>query len=182
MSWAWQPMLNDYGVWVTVTQTQTSPQSNVDVFEMPLVIAVQTMSGEERFRVDNNERTQMFGLSVSSQPLSVVLDPDKSILRSGIVVAGVGHIPTPSSLTIQGLIPNPTRNSLLVRFTGGSASDAEIDVYDVAGRRVLSRAVSSASVGIRFETLDTSSLAAGVYFLRLKTFESQVTRKFVVVR
>jgi len=182
MSWAWQPMLNDYGVWVTVKQTQTSPQSNVDVFDMPLVVAVQTTSGEERFRVDNNERTQMFGLSVSSQPVAVLLDPDKSVLRGNIIAAGVGHIPTPASLTIQALLPNPTRNSLRVRFTGGSASDAEIDVYDVSGRRVLSHAVSSEPVGIRFETLDTSSLAAGVYFLRLKTFESQVTRKFVVVR
>ena len=179
---AWQPILNGYGVWVSVNQVQEFSQSNVDVFEMPLIIAVQTVSGEERFQVENNQRTQSFQMTVSDEPVSVALDPDMNVLRTKQIITTVGSIPTPSSLTIQSLIPNPAKNSLVVQFAGGQARDVEIEVYDVAGRRVLSRKTTSASKGIRFENLGTSSLAAGVYFLRIKNVKNHATRKFVVVR
>jgi aminopeptidase N len=182
MDATWQPSVGGYTVWVSVAQTQTMPQSNLDVFEMPLIIAVQTTSGEERFRVDNNQRIQTFELTVSSEPVSVALDPDKNVLRSDAIATGIGHTPPPSSLTIQSLTPNPAGNSVAIQYRAGHAGDVRFEVYDVAGRRVLSRAVSSDASFTRFETLDTSSLAAGVYFLRVKTFAGQASRKFVIVR
>jgi len=52
----------------------------------------------------------------------------------------------------------------------------------VAGRRVLSQPSVSAAAGARVESIDIRSLAAGVYFLRLKSIDGVATRKFVVVR
>jgi hypothetical protein len=149
---------------------------------MPMDIAVQTVSGEERFRVENNQRVQMFELAVTDEPVSVEIDPDRVILRWNTIFTSVTDSPTLSMLTIQALTPNPAVNSLAIQYTTGETDRVDIEVYDVAGRRVLSRAVPSSPSGVRFEPLDTSSLATGVYFLRLKTSRDRATRKFVVVR
>jgi aminopeptidase N len=182
MSANWYPASGGYTVDVAVGQTQRLPESNVEVFEMPLTIAVQTLSGEERFVVQNDQQIQMFELSVASEPTSVAIDPDEVILRSSTIATGIGDTPALSVLTLHSLTPNPTRNSLVIEFGTVEATNVAIDVYDVAGRRVLSRSVESAPAGVQFQTLDTSTLATGVYFLRIHAFEGQATRKFVVVR
>jgi len=181
MTTYFEPRTSGYKVWVNVQQIQTLPQSNVDVFEMPLVIAVQTTGGEERFTVQNNQRSQTFDFDVAAQPISVQLDPDKNILRSDLIATAVGDMPLASRLELQSLTPNPAANALVVQFTSGASTNAEIDVFDVAGRRVLTHPVSAAG-RVFVEPLDTSALPAGVYFLRVTTSEGQAARKFVIVR
>jgi hypothetical protein len=149
----------------------------VDVFETPIDIAVMTTSGEERFRVENNQREQVFALSVSAEPLSVLIDPDHVILRSD-VLTGVADGATPSLTTITSLSPNPASRSLTLAYRSGQSDRVDVEVFDAAGRRVLARRAA----GTGTETIDTSSLAAGVYFLRLRTGAGQDARKFVVVR
>jgi hypothetical protein len=177
----WQPAPGGgCDVWTTVEQWQTMPYSNVEVFEMPLDIAVTTASGEERVRVMNNQRHQVFAYHVSEHPLSVAIDPDYWILRPVEIFSSIEK--TPSLLTIVTLAPNPSNDRVRVDFTLSRESRVDIEAFDVAGRRVLSRPGLAASAGPQAETIDVRSLAAGVYFLRLKSIEGVATRKFVVVR
>ncbi len=169
-----------YDVWTTVEQWQTMPYSNIDVFEMPLDIAVQTTAGEETFRVQNTQRHQVFALHVADQPTGVVIDPDYWILRPFGVFSGVDE--TPSLFTIASLGPNPAHDHVRLAYTLGRESRVDVEVFDVAGRRVLSPPSTTAAAGPRTETIDIRSLAAGVYFLRVKSLEGHATRKFVVVR
>ncbi len=180
MSSNWQASGGGYTVWVAVAQTQAMPQSNVSIFEMPLDIAVQTTGGEERFRVNNDRRIQMFEVFVSSQPLSVSLDPDKRILRSDVVATAVPSGPPPAAPAIVSLSPNPAGSSMEVHLYVGGPGDVTFHVYDVAGRRLLSRRMTTAQPD-RIEMLDTSSIATGIYFLRVTTPHGQATRKFAVV-
>jgi len=149
------------------------------VFEMPVEIAVMTTGGEERFRVQNNARDQVFHLTVAAEPVSVTIDPDNWILR-GDISTGVANA-TPSLLGITSLSPNPARNAVTVQFRTGGPDAVAIEVFDVAGRRVLAREAGSAG-GVGVETIDTSRLAGGVYFLRVSTPTTRDARKFVVVR
>jgi len=57
-----------------------------------------------------------------------------------------------------------------------------VHVYDVRGRQVLSYSSSSSGAGVRYETIDTSRLASGAYFLRLENTQGAATQKFVVLR
>jgi aminopeptidase N len=180
MDSAWQPDGAGYKVWVTVRQTQTMPVSNVNVFEMPMVIAVQTTGGEERSVVQNNQRWQTFELTVANQPTSVAIDPDQAILRDDVIVTGVGAAPLRTDFVT--IFPNPATGSFSLQYVLDEESRVEIDVFDVAGRRVLSRVAPRAPAGPRAELLDASSLPAGVYFVRLATAHDQAMRKFVVVR
>jgi aminopeptidase N len=175
----WQPSAGGYDVWVTLAQFQTLPWSNVNVFETPIDIAVMTTAGEERFRVENNQRNQVFALSVSAEPVSVVIDPDHWILRSDILTAASAS--APSYLTITALAPNPSRHAFTVQYQADQNDRVEVEVFDVAGHRVLARRGRTVA-GVGSERIDTSSLAGGVYFLRLRTDRGQATRKFVVLR
>jgi hypothetical protein len=125
---------------------------------------------------------QSFVLSVSEEPLSVSIDPDAVILRSTTIVAAVGDNSAPSIVEIRSLRPNPASNTLAIEYDAGWASNVEITVYDVTGRPMLSRNAQSPTAGTRFATLNTSSLPAGVYFLRMSTLQGQASQKFVVVR
>ena len=169
-----------WDVWTTVEQWQTEPYSNIDVFEMPLDIDVITTSGTERFRVQNDQRHQVFALHVTNQPTGVAIDPDYWILRPFEIFSGVED--TPSLLTIASLAPNPANDLLRLDYSLGRESRVDVEVFDVAGRRVLSQPSVSAAAGARVESIDIRSLAAGVYFLRLKSIDGVATRKFVVVR
>jgi aminopeptidase N len=166
-------------VWTTVQQWQTLPYSNIDVFEMPLDIAVQTTGGEERVRVQNDQRHQIFSYHVSDEPISVAIDPDYWILRQPEIQSNVKE--TPSLLTIATLAPNPAYDRLRVDFTLEREASVDLEVFDVAGRRVLARS-AAASAGVRTESIDVRPLAAGIYFLRLRSGGGDAVRKFVIVR
>ncbi len=169
-----------YDVWTTVEQFQTMPYSNVDVFVTPLDIAVATTSGEERFRVQNSQRHQVFELHVNDQPTGVAIDPDYWILRPFEILSDTGV--TPALFTIISLAPNPVSEQLRMDYVLNRESTVEIDVFDVAGRRVLAQPSTTASRGPRTSTINTRALAAGVYFVRLRSIEGMATKKFVVVR
>ena len=177
----WQAAIGGgYDVWTTVEQWQTLPYSNIDVFEMPLDIAVQTTGGEERVRFQNDQRHQVFAYHVSNEPLSVAIDPDYWILRHPEIQSDVKD--TPSLLTIASLAPNPASDRLRVDFTMEREGGVDMEVFDVAGRRVLASSGVASNAGFRSETVDIRALAAGIYFLRLRSTAGDAVRKFVVVR
>jgi hypothetical protein len=169
-----------WDVWTTVEQFQDLPYSNVQVFEMPLDIAVTTQNGVETVRLLNNQRHQVFEIHVDAQPTAVNIDPDYWILRPLEIFSDVREMP--SVPTIACLSPNPANDGIRVDFTLSSESRVDIDVFDVAGRRVLSRPSMTAAAGSRSESINTRALAAGVYFVRVKSAQGQATRKFVVLR
>ena len=179
-----QPYGDVYKVWVTLEQYQQPGQlpgqSNINVFVMPVVIAVQTTGGEQRFQVQNDQRKQTFELTVAAQPTSVSIDPDNKILR-GSVSTGVGDR-VPTFLAVTSLLPNPAQSSFTFQYVVDRDGPLDLDVFDIAGRRVLSRPGKSVVAGSGAETIDASSLAAGVYFIRIRSGHQQATRKFVVVR
>ncbi len=102
------------------------------------------------------------------------------ILRSDVLSGVPGT--TPSLLTITSLSPNPSRNTFTVQYRTGGPNRVDVDIFDVAGRRVLSRPGQATINGERADIIDTTSLAAGVYFLRVTGNGMKDTRKFVVVR
>jgi hypothetical protein len=174
---------------VTLHQTQTLPTSNVNVFVMPVPIVIHTPGGDVNELVTNNERDQTFTFFVANQPSSVEIDPDKHILRADVIASGAcapvgtGAGPLPIRTDIVNVYPNPASGQFSVHYTTGEEGRLDLAVYDVAGRRVLSRTVSRAAAGPGAEFFNAAKLPAGVYFVRLTAPKGEVvTRKFVVIR
>jgi len=175
----------NYEVKVTLQQQQTSSQSNVSVFKMPVDIVVYDMLPSDslveihRETVQNNLRSQTFTFTVAQAPFQVLVDPDKKILRSDNVVALAANVPAYPAISL--LSPVPTKGGLTVQYTVDRDGPVDVHVYDIAGKRVLTRR-TTAEKGLQSFDLDTGTLASGVYFLRLSSAQGSSHRKFVVLR
>jgi hypothetical protein len=90
-----------------------------------------------------------------------------------------------SRLEMLAAFPNPARTAATVRLAVpdalGPATDVQLALYDVLGRRV--RAVSIGERRGRQEVhVDVNGLASGVYFLRLEAGGQNRTQRITVVR
>jgi len=83
--------------------------------------------------------------------------------------------------------PNPTSGSARMTFQIPSNARAEISVFDVAGRRVrmlLDGKTASGPGSVTWDARDDrgSPVPSGVYFVKLKTPGSILSRKIILAR
>jgi hypothetical protein len=94
----------------------------------------------------------------------------------------VEHTPMISGLRVLPNHPNPFNGTTTLEFVLPSISDVAMDVFDVAGRRVWTRALRQANAGAHAVTFSPASLPSGVYFFRVHAGAETVTRKMVIAR
>ncbi|MCD2258433.1 T9SS type A sorting domain-containing protein [Psychroserpens luteolus] len=74
------------------------------------------------------------------------------------------------------IYPNPVKHNLNIR----NAPSIELEhatIYDVRGRRVLSKSLSTSNT---LSTINVSELQSGVYFIKLKVDNTTISKKFIV--
>jgi len=76
--------------------------------------------------------------------------------------------------TIEGLsfYPNPVSNGKIF-ITSKSATDKEITIFDVLGKKVLQTVLNA-------KELNISNLSPGVYIIKIKENDATATRKLIV--
>ncbi len=84
-------------------------------------------------------------------------------------VDGTPH--TPLAFALMGSYPNPARHASTVRFAMAEAGDVTIEVFDLQGRMVASRALGSIAAGMREAALPTVGQGNGVYMYRLRVVD-----------
>lgn len=91
---------------------------------------------------------------------------------------------SPKGVESFSIAPNPVGSGQPVRVTINpeTSVEATINLYDLVGRRVMpSRRYRFTTVGNTLE-IETSTLAAGVYFLQITMGDQQVTERIIVAR
>lgn len=176
VAWGYAPGEGGYEVTVTLEQTQTAPASNVEVFEMPVTFAIETTAGEERFTVWNDARVETYTFEVEAQPLTVVFDSDRRLLRNrSVVTTEVAGAPVrPQAPSITAVYPNPVGDVLRVAVAQPEPGTLQLALYDVLGRRVQVHRSAPSAGGFHTLTIDLGGLPAGTYFLRLEGTSSVV--------
>jgi hypothetical protein len=91
------------------------------------------------------------------------------------------------AFTLEGSYPNPTGGAATVSFSLNETDHAQLSVYDVMGRKVatlVDRAVEAGEHEVRWNgrAADGSTVASGVYLLRLQAGERVATRRLTVVK
>ena len=77
------------------------------------------------------------------------------------------------------LYPNPVQRGIPLKIQLSKLSpDLEIHIYNVLGQKVMSQKLGNQQVF----NLNTSSLSAGMYLVRLQGIKLDVTRKFMIIR
>ncbi|HEX5131481.1 MAG TPA: T9SS type A sorting domain-containing protein [Candidatus Krumholzibacteria bacterium] len=102
------------------------------------------------------------------------------------VTTGIGDTPAPAALTLGPNSPNPFQTFTMLRVASPRNDNAELDVFDVRGRRVRHDVVPLRAgwQDIAITGVDDrgQALASGVYFYRVRTAGETRTRKMVIMR
>lgn len=88
----------------------------------------------------------------------------------------------PASVVLNQNYPNPFNPQTVISFSVQSASDVEITVHDMLGRRVMSLMNNRVQAGRHEVVLDASGLSSGVYIYNLRTTEHSLSRKLTVAK
>ncbi|MEM9997866.1 MAG: T9SS type A sorting domain-containing protein, partial [Bacteroidota bacterium] len=88
----------------------------------------------------------------------------------------------PERVTLTHPYPNPASTTMTVPFGLPTAAEAEIEVYDLLGRRVAQLATGDHAAGWHTLRWDVNRLASGVYILRLRADGVSETQRVTVVR
>ena len=97
---------------------------------------------------------------VMGQPLATVLAP--------MAVSGMAAMTSDEGDPIVlSVYPNPVMEVANVRFTIERSQQVTLDVFDLLGRRVITRDLGGVSTGEHEVALEVSDLAPGLYMVRL---------------
>ncbi|MBO6573800.1 MAG: T9SS type A sorting domain-containing protein [Rhodothermales bacterium] len=95
---------------------------------------------------------------------------------------GVDAVETPGPLALKEIYPNPATHHVDVQVEMQSAAAVSVQVFDLAGRLVLERAMGSQAAGTVDLSLDVRSLPAGLYVVSVAADGRRVARILAVTR
>jgi hypothetical protein len=99
---------------------------------------------------------------------------------NGTGIGGQGQ-GTVNPITLR-ILPNPAAGMAVLSFQLPFGQVVELDIYDLAGRRIMEIAREEMTQGQNSLTIDTSSLPPGVYIARLSAEGDCITARMVVTR
>jgi hypothetical protein len=88
----------------------------------------------------------------------------------------------PTAFRLLGNYPNPFNPITAISFSIPIATNANLSVFDITGRRVATLLSGLCQVGTYRATFDGSDLASGVYFYRLETGQFSRVGKMVLLK
>jgi len=93
-----------------------------------------------------------------------------------------GQEPEVATTYLNQNFPNPVTSNTNILFNLKANSDVKISVYNIKGQLVETLVDNEMSKGPHTLTWNSKSLSNGIYFLRLETKETTITKKMVILR
>ena len=152
-----------------ITVNQTTTDTSVPFFEMPVPIRLTGADGvSQDFVVNNTVNGEQFTVSVPFSVTGVLFDPKKDIIsKSSTATMAIADFNFDQSIQ---LYPNPSSNALSVDLPDGVEIESAI-FYSVLGQKILE--IKSD------KNWDISSFASGIHFLSLQTNKGTKQFKFI---
>lgn len=178
-----------------VTVSLISARATSDAVELSWLANGSMLARLER-RVGEGEWTRLADVSPDGSGRLTFEDRDITAgsrygYRLAIVEDGATHyfgetwvdVPSGLAFRLHGAQPNPASGSFKIGFTLPDATPAQLELVDIAGRRVAEQEVGSLGPGSHVVDLTGGrTLAAGVYLVRLSRGSSVLTSRMSVVR
>jgi aminopeptidase N len=154
-------------VTVVIEQTQQL-QGWRPVFEMPIDLRFTIGGSDTTITVQNNDTLQTYQFTFTQAPSTVVLDPDEWILRYAelSIQEDQEHSATATNTTLR-CMPNPIIKNAVIEYTLPAAGEVVIELYNAAGQKMRTLVHGRKEAGVHHLIFDVSSLANGIYFIRL---------------
>lgn len=175
----WDPNTQSYTVKVFQMQ-----DSLWQTFKMPLELKVWKNGVATPFVVVDSLRFQSFTFQLGAQPDSLQFDPRNRILKR-IVAPPPGETDRdelPNAFRLYQNYPNPFNPLTIIQYDLPMRTRVRLEVADLLGRSIGTLVDEIQEPGSYQKEFLARRLASGVYFYRLVTPQSILTRKMTIVR
>ncbi|MEP7219304.1 MAG: T9SS type A sorting domain-containing protein, partial [Bacteroidota bacterium] len=81
-----------------------------------------------------------------------------------------------------GVIPNPARGSVTIRYGLAERSDVSLHIANSLGQEVLSRPLGNRAAGAYDEHVDVASLPTGAYMAVIRVGGRMLNTRFSIIR
>ena len=125
------------------------------------------------------------GFYVVSRDLAWYVGGDGKILKyEDISMSVPGPIKSgiPTHILLHQNYPNPFNATTTIAYNLPRATHVSLKVYDALGQEVVVLVNEKQNIGERVVRFDASNLASGVYYCCLRSGESMVTRKMILMK
>ncbi len=158
-----------------LTIEQETSSAAVDFFEMPLPIKVLGQNQEETIVLNHQFSGQNFTEDIPFEVSQIEFDPELWILsgQNQVVFTTSNNEVNIEEGQIQ-VFPNPTNDLLFLQIQNPEVQLQSLDILHTSGQLVKSLSWEGPS-----NPIEVSDLAAGIYFLRIKTEESLYIERFI---
>lgn len=164
----WNQPVPNQDIKLMVSQTQSD--SSVDFFELPIPVKVTGTNGETADLVlENTTNNQFFSKVINFQVAKVEFNKDHQIIEKNSTVSFDAAL---STITQEKndlvLFPNPVKDKILLK---GISKISDFKIYSMEGKLVKKGTYISSN------SVDVSTLEAGVYFIKINGKYLKFTKK-----
>jgi hypothetical protein len=183
--------------WAVFLEYITGSADNGNPVSFSLYIAEETVEGEagalilvyaEDYNYDENNLLEsilnygnLFGNSYKQLNDELSLT-GRVLLTWGGVSTSITPDEQPLSFRLNAAYPNPFNPSTVIPFQLASASDVQIQVFDMLGRRVATLIDEFKPAGNHTVRFEASGLSSGVYMIRFTAPGAQQTRSVSLIK
>jgi aminopeptidase N len=162
----------------------TQTQDQTVFFKMPVQLQVQfTDLTDTLIQVLNDVDDQVFEFTFSREPKSVVFDPYRNILlKQATTILGIHDKKKLKGYQLEQNVPNPFRNSTVIKYQVPKPSAVKISVFDSAGNLIESLVNRNHESGKYSLQFDRKSLSPGVYLYKMESGNFNDSRRMVIVK
>lgn len=125
----------------------------------------------------------MFGGIRGTAPNNAVSSANDTIYRvyvKGELVGGIEEIPT--SLALKNMYPNPAIDAVTLQMDLKKPQPVSINVLSIDGKKQQVNYSGKLQAGMQNISLNTTGLAAGMYFIAIETPEGRLVKKLTIVK
>ncbi|MGQ9678845.1 MAG: M1 family aminopeptidase [bacterium] len=184
----WQSRGTGHGWEVTIDLAQHNISGAPGIFHIPVEIKLTLAQGDTTIRYPVTENPQRNVFTVSSEPTSLIFDPNEWILDQHNVTVGLLSDPnTEPTITAPELSVrfNPTR-PIFISYALPRSANLRLEVFAPDGRKVKTLACQFQPAGrytLEWYRQDDAGnrVPAGTYLLNLTVGNKRVTKKFVIL-
>lgn len=168
-------------------QFDVSTQSPISVAETE---NVKIQTGQPESGIVRTVVYRTDGKSLSSLKIGTVDSDFKGIKISNGILAGQNHFTSKIKIVKKPLVtqnslevyPNPTAENANIELRLKNDAEGSLKVFDVLGREIETVETGKLDAGRKKYRLDTSEFSSGVYFVILEGGNTQIQKKFTVVK
>ncbi|MEJ2636275.1 MAG: M1 family aminopeptidase [Calditrichia bacterium] len=171
-------------------QPNTSGNYRAPIFKMPIDIVLEYADqSSDTVTVWDSLQTQIFNIPTAQEPVQVLFDPDKWVLKKVSQMPSFlvnNSLDLVTTFQLYQNFPNPFNSTTRIPFAIDTSGKVSLVIFDVTGRKVRTLLDGFYTQGnvVEWNGLNdqNETVASGVYVYRLKFKGREIAKKMLLVR